>query len=139
MSTSLSAPPQMSSIIVRIGSPIGTSTNWEFFTLPVTAKTLVPFDFSVPLLEYHSAPFSKIGDTAANVSTLFMDVGLPQSPLTDGYGGRGIGDPRLPSIEAINAVSSPHTKAPAPRRISASKQKPDPRILSPNNPFSRAC
>jgi hypothetical protein len=41
-------------------------------------------------------------------------VGLPQRPDTAGKGGRGRGSPRLPSIEARRAVSSPQTKAPAP-------------------------
>ena len=51
---------------------------------------------------------------AASVSTLLMLVGLPQSPELAGNGGRGRGIPRSPSIEAISAVSSPQTKAPAP-------------------------
>ena len=35
----------------------------------------------------------------------------------------GVGVPRRPSIEAISAVSSPQTNAPAPSRISTSKLK----------------
>ena len=56
----------------------------------------------------------------AKVSTLLISVGLPHSPETAGYGGRGRGVPRPPSTEAISAVSSPHTNAPAPRRTSTS-------------------
>ena len=85
--------------------------------LPVKAKTLVPFDFSVPSWQYQSAPLTIICATLAKVSTLLMLVGLPHRPLTAGKGGRGRGIPRLPSIEAIRAVSSPQTKAPAPSLI----------------------
>ncbi len=52
--------------------------------------------------------------TLAKVSTLLMIVGRWNRPATAGYGGRGRGMPRRPSIEAISAVSSPQTKAPAP-------------------------
>ena len=45
-------------------------------------------------------------------------------PLTAGKGGLGRGSPRFPSIEAMRAVSSPQTKAPAPFRTSRSKSKP---------------
>jgi hypothetical protein len=47
--------------------------------------------------------------------------------------------PRWPSIEAISAVSSPHTKAPAPRLICRSKLNPDPRTFGPSRPRSLAC
>ena len=57
----------------------------------------------------------------ANVSTLLMSVGRSHRPATAGYGGRGVGVPRPPSMEAISAVSSPHTNAPAPSRMSTSK------------------
>jgi hypothetical protein len=50
-------------------------------------------------------------------------VGNPQSPLSAGNGGRGCGWPRLPSMDAMSAVSSPQTNAPAPIRISTSKLK----------------
>ena len=49
-----------------------------------------------------------------NVSTLLMQVGFPKSPETDGNGGLGCGIPLFPSIDAMSAVSSPHTNAPAP-------------------------
>ena len=55
-----------------------------------------------------------IQGTLAKVSTLLMLVGLPQRPETAGNGGRVRGMPRLPSMEAMSAVSSPQTKAPAP-------------------------
>ena len=53
--------------------------------------------------------------TLAQVSTLLMAVGLPSMPLSIGKGGRWRGSPILPSMERISAVSSPQTKAPAPR------------------------
>ena len=39
-----------------------------------------------------------------------MLVGFPQRPEMAGNGGRGRGMPRLPSMEAIRAVSSPQDK-----------------------------
>ena len=110
-----------------------------FLTLPPRANTLVPLDFSVPIDVNQEAPFKIICGTLANVSTLLIIVGLPHTPHLAGYGGLDIGLPLLPSIEAINAVSSPHTKAPAPRRISILNLKPVPRILSPNQLSSLAC
>ena len=74
----------------------------------------------------------------ASVSTLLMLVGLPQRPLTAGNGGRVRGMPRLPSIEAISAVSSPQTKAPAPTLRCTSKRNPLPRMSSPRKPRSSA-
>ena len=65
------------------------------------------------------------------VLTLLMMVGLPQRPLWAGKGGRGRGSPTLPSMEAMSAVSSPQTKAPAPSRIFRLKEKSLPKILLP--------
>ena len=83
-------------------------------TLPASEKTLVPLLPSVPIEANQAAPFRMIGATFAQVSTLLMFVGLPQRPETAGKGGRGCGMPRLPSMLAMSAVSSPHTNAPAP-------------------------
>lgn len=41
-----------------------------------------------------------------------MSVGLSHKPACAGKGGRNLGMPRSPSMEAINAVSSPQTNAP---------------------------
>ena len=130
-------PPPISKTISRRVIPIGTSTNPVFFTLPARANIFVPLLFSVPIALYHWLPLSMIRGTLANVSTLFIFVGLPRYPLTAGNGGRGRGIPLLPSIDAIRAVSSPQTNAPAPSRISISNEKPLPRILSPKRPFWR--
>ena len=67
-----------------------------------------------------------------------MLVGLPQRPLTAGNGGRVRGMPRLPSIEAMSAVSSPQTKAPAPSLIFRWKSQPLPSASSPSRPRSSA-
>ena len=42
-------------------------------------------------------------------------------------------------MEAVKAVDSPQTKAPAPWLMRMSKLKPDPRRSSPNRLRSRAC
>src|ERR1035437_1448961 len=122
-------PPHISNTISLIVVPMGTSTSPGFVTFPVTANTFVPFDFSVPMEENQAPPFSMITGTFAHVSTLLIKVGLPHNPDTDGNGGLGLGFPLLPSMEAISAVSSPHTKAPAPQRSSISKEKSEPRIF----------
>jgi len=62
------------------------------------------------------------GAMPAKVSTLLIKVGFPHKPDSAGNGGRGLGVPLFPSMEAINAVSSPHTNAPAPMRTSTSKE-----------------
>ena len=74
----------------------------------------------------------------AYVSTLLSKLGLPHSPAWAGNGGRGRGSPRLPSTEVIRAVSSPHTKAPEPMRISMSNEKPVPNRFGPRKPRARA-
>ena len=79
-----------------------------------------------------------IQGTLAHVSTLLMFVGLPQRPETAGNGGRVRGMPRLPSMEAMSAVSSPQTNAPAPSLILSVKPQPLPSAFSPRNPRSSA-
>ncbi len=132
-------PPPISSMISRSVIPIGTSTRPVLLILPTSEKILVPLPLRVPILAYSSPPFRTMIGTLAQVSTLLMVVGFPQSPLCTGCGGRRRGMPRRPSIEAISAVSSPQTKAPAPRLIETSKPKPVPRMSSPSRPRSRAC
>ncbi len=109
-----------------------------FVIFPPRANTFVPGDFALPNDLNHSAPFITICATLANVSTLLIIVGLPKSPLTAGNGGLFLDIPLFPSIEAIRAVSSPHTNAPAPSLISRSKLNPDSNIFSPNSPSSLA-
>ncbi len=107
-------PPPMSKTISRSVIPMGTSTSPVFTTLPVSAKTFVPLEFAVPMAAKDSAPSRMMWETFAMVSTLLTMVGFWKSPATDGNGGRGRGMPRRPSTEAMRAVSSPQTKAPAP-------------------------
>ena len=135
----LGIPPPISSTTSRNVVPIGTSTSPVLCILPPKANTLVPFDFSVPILANHSAPFKIILGTLAQVSTLFRIVGFWNKPFNAGNGGRGLGSPRLPSIDVISAVSSPHTNAPAPNLRSISKSNPVPNMSFPNNPYSLAC
>ncbi len=131
-------PPPISKMISRSVVPMGTSMRPELFTLPVSAKTLVPFVVAVPILLNQSAPLLMMTGMLARVSTLLMTVGRPQRPLTAGNGGRGLGMPRLPSMDWRSAVSSPQTNAPAPKRSSISKSKPEPRMSLPRSPSSRA-
>ena len=131
-------PPPISSTILLIVVPMGTSTSPVYLTLPTKLKILVPELFSVPILANSWAPFSIMIGIFAHVSTLLIAVGLPSIPFCTGKGGRCRGSPIFPSIERINAVSSPHTKAPAPLTRLMSKEKPVPRIFSPRRPNSRA-
>jgi hypothetical protein len=80
-----------------------------------------------------------IGAILAKVSTLLISVGSPINPSIAGYGGLGLGVPRFPSIDAISAVSSPHTNAPAPNRNSILKVNGVPQIFAPSNPSFSAC
>ena len=131
-------PPPISSTTSRRVVPIGTSTRPVLLILPPSANTLVPALFSVPMLRNHCGPLRKICGMLAYVSTLFRTVGFWNRPLSAGNGGRHLGSPRLPSMEVISAVSSPHTNAPAPRRISRSKSKPESKIFLPSRPYSLA-
>ena len=70
----------------------------------------------------------------ARVSTLLMTVGICHSPRWTGKGGLARGWPRCPSMDAMRAVSSPQTKAPAPSLILMSKSKGDPKMLAAEEP-----
>src|SRR5271165_3779794 len=117
-----------------MGVPIGISTSPVLCAFPTSEKTLVPGLLALPVSVNHAGPLVTIGAMLYQVSTLLMLLGLPQSPFCAGNGGRGRGRPASPSSEAINAVSSPQTKAPAPSTTSISNLKPRPRIFSPNSP-----
>ena len=67
-----------------------------------------------------------------------MIVGLPHSPLCAGNGGLGRGIPRWPSMDAIMAVSSPQTKAPAPSITSHFMERPVPKTFFPRMPSRSA-
>ena len=132
-------PPPISYTICLRVMPKGTSTRPVRLTLPTKAKVLVPLLSSVPHRANHSALFLNIRDTEARVSTLFITVGFPQRPDVAGKGGLGLGIPLLPSIDAISAVSSPQTKAPAPSFTLAWKLNPEPKMSSPSSPYPRIC
>ena len=110
-------PPPISNTISLNVVPIGTSIKPVLFTSPVRANVFVPLEVSVPIELNQSAPFKMITGTLARVSTLLINVGLPNRPLFAGNGGFGLGIPLSPSIDAIRAVSSPQTNAPAPSLI----------------------
>ncbi|MOA29387.1 hypothetical protein D3C78_1503980 [compost metagenome] len=56
---------------------------------------------------YQSTPLATMAGTLHRVSTLFTQVGLPQTPTAAGKGGLERGLARRPSSELISAVSSP--------------------------------
>ena len=85
---------------------------------------MVPLEFCVPIAEKLSAPSPMMWETFASVSTLFTMDGFWKSPSTEGNGGRGRGMPRRPSTEAMSAVSSPQTNAPAPIFTRSVNRKP---------------
>jgi hypothetical protein len=116
------------------GVPSGISTRPVLFTFPTSEKTLVPGLLALPVSVNQAAPLVTIGAMLYQVSTLLMLVGLPYRPFWAGNGGRVRGRPEWPSSEAISAVSSPHTKAPAPSTISISNAKPRPSTFSPRKP-----
>ena len=132
-------PPPMSLTIRSMVMPMGTSTRPVFLILPTRLKILVPVFPLVPTRANCSAPSEMMTGMLAHVSTLLMAVGLPSMPFSTGNGGRWRGSPILPSMDRIRAVSSPQTKAPAPRTSLMSKEKPVPRMFEPNNPSSRLC
>ena len=70
---------------------------------------------------------------AANVSTLFTTVGFLYKPSVTGNGGLTSTSALLPSIEAINAVSSPQIYAPCPMQMFKSKEKFVPKIFLPKS------
>ena len=134
-----SMPPPMSKMTSRSEAPIGTSTRPPFLSLPVRLKILVPFEVSVPMAAKASAPLSTIQGTLAKVSTLFRLVGCCQSPWATVRMCLPRGMPRWPSMLAVRAVDSPHTKAPAPWLTMMSKSNPEPRMSWPSRPRCRAC
>ncbi len=69
---------------------------------------------------------------------MLITVAFSNKPDSLGNGGLERGSPLFPSIEAISAVSSPQTKAPAPNLILTLKSKPLSKIFSPSNPIPSA-
>ena len=86
------------------------------------------------MAENFSDPFIRIPVAAARVSTLLTTVGFLYNPSVTGKGGLTSTSALLPSIDAINAVSSPHIYAPWPIHIFKSKENFVPRILFPRKP-----
>ena len=106
-------PPASSSKVLN-GVPNGISKLPGLFTWPDTEKHLKPALSLVPKELNQSGPLLIIFGIEAKVSTLFIIVGEPKSPLTAGNGGLYLGKPFLPSIDSSIAVSSPTIYAPAP-------------------------
>src|ERR1035438_4346067 len=91
----------------------GISTNPVLVIFPTSENTFVPELFGLPVSLNQAGPLVTMGATLYQVSTLLMFVGSPHRPFCAGNGGRGRGRPAWPSREAISAVSSPQTNAPA--------------------------
>jgi hypothetical protein len=95
-------------MISRSVVPIGTSTDVLLIFRP--SKHFRAFDF--PCRWMHTiAHVQNNFRTFAYVSTLFNTSVAEKYPHWQETAD-GDGSPRIPSIEFINAVSSPHTKAP---------------------------
>ena len=93
-----------------------------FWISPASAKTLVPLLFSVPMPANHSPPLRMIGGDVGEGLHVVDERGVAPKPfLARDRAAAVAACPRLPSIDAISAVSSPQTKAPAPIRISMRK------------------
>ena len=105
----------MSKMTSRMVVPMGTSIRPVFTTLPVRAKAFVPGLLGVPMLRYQSAPRRRMSAALAKVSTLLRTVGCAHRPCSMVRGGLTRGMPRLPSMDAVRALPSPQTNAPAPR------------------------
>ena len=99
-------PPAMSRSSRKV-IPSGASYWPGCLTCPEREKMPKPWDFSVPMSENHSAPWSTIGGIEAIDSTLLTTVGRAYRPATAGKGGFSRGWPRRPSRESRSAVSSP--------------------------------
>src|SRR5271167_3903142 len=99
---------------VLSGVPSGISTSPVLCTFPTSENTFVPELLALPVSVNHAGPLVTMGAMLYQVSTLLILVGFPQSPFWAGNGGRGRGLPACPSSDAISAVSSPQTNAPAP-------------------------
>src|SRR5208283_2810719 len=112
---------------VLSGVPSGISTRPVLLTFPTKENTFVPELLGLPVSVNQAGPLVTMGAMLYQVSTLLMFVGLPQRPFCAGNGGRGRGRPACPSRDAISAVSSPQTNAPAPSTISISNLNPRPR------------
>ena len=110
-------PPQYSLLYINSSTVMVISISYMpgLFILPQAEINFVPVLFPIPIFAYASPPSFIIGTTAAIVSTLFTTVGLSHTPFTAGKGGFIRGFPLRPSRLSINAVSSPHIYAPAPR------------------------
>src|SRR3989339_275064 len=131
-------PPPMVKMISRRVVPMGTSTSPVLVILPTREKILVPLLDSVPMEVNQSAPLLMIMGTLAQVSTLLRTDGLSQRPLTLERTYLGRGSPAFPSREAMRAVDSPQTKAPAPWCTWTLKLKPETRMFSPRSPYFSA-
>ena len=87
------------------------------------------------MLAKRLAPSVRMTETFGKSLNIINVRRFSNKPFSAGKGGLGVGIPRLPSIDAIKAVSSPQTKAPAPSLISMSKLKSEPNTFGPKYPY----
>ena len=106
-------PPPISKITFLMGSPMGTSTRPPLLILPARANTLVPLLFSVPRAAKASPPLAMMKGRWQ--SLYVVDIcGFTPGAFLCGKGGLSMGIASSPQGDAMRAVSSPQTKAPAP-------------------------
>ena len=116
-------PPPMPYTMSRSEVPIGTSTRPVLTTRPASANTFVPLLFSVPMPANQArAVADDRRDVGERLDVVDQGRAGRAGPTRPGTAGAGRGVPRPPSIDAISAVSSPHTNAPAPSRTSTSNE-----------------
>src|SRR4030042_6528569 len=113
------------------GVPIGTSTRPMLLILPTREKTFVPVLVFAPIPANHFPPRARVAGTFAQGATLFKCEGRFQRPCSTVWMYFALGSPAAPSREAMSAVDSPQTKAPAPLLILMSKTKPEPKRFFP--------
>src|SRR3954471_15625120 len=110
-------PPPSCSIEYWSVMPSSSSYTPGLFTCPLIPNSFGPGDFSLPIDLNHAGPLSRpmMCGTQQSVSTLLMTVGRANAPAIAGNGGLLRGQPRFPSSDSSNPVSSPQMYAPAPR------------------------
>jgi hypothetical protein len=120
------------------GDPHGDFKHAGVLDLSCQGKNFSALLVSVPMRANHLPPSVIIPECWQTIP-IINQFGQLFIPDCAGNGGRGLGVPRLPETELINAVSSPQTNAPAPRRRSILKLNGVLHNICPSKPSFSAC